>query len=158
MNKPRNIKGIVKLTTYKTGELELKNINTNATDKEIRDFLSLYAKVLPESFVWKETCSEPYSVFAKEEPPTRKPEVSERSPAPLFPKGSEPATGTLMFIVLSAVRSVPLATLTLVRNRYFQISKQPVNQSNYTNVSVMLTKLIQRGLIQRVGKGLYKAI
>jgi len=164
----RNIKGIVKLTTYKTGELELKNINPNASDKEIRDFLSLYARVLPESFTWGISRVESIPRFEEEVPKKfqpapvekaeRKPEVSERVPNPLFKKGSEPAAGTLMFIVLSAVRSVPLATLTLVRNRYFQISKQPVNQSNYTNVSVMLTKLIQRGLIQRVNKGLYKAV
>lgn len=163
----RKIVGRVNLTASKTGEIHLQNVNPNASDQEIREFLTLCARVLPDNFTWKDRQTQLVPSFASETSPrtepseaptTRKPEVSERTPAPIFKKGSEPAAGTLMFIVLSAVRSVPLATLLLVRNRYFQISKQPVNRSNYTNVSVMLTKLIQRGLIQRVGKGLYRAV
>lgn len=166
----RKIAGKVRVENARTGTINL-NVAPDVSDEKIRQFLALAAIVVPSSFDWDSATSAikteilpPEAEIPKKFQPApaekteRKPEVSERTPAPLFKKGSEPAAGTLMFIVLSAVRSVPLATLTLVRNRYFQISKQPVTKSNHTNVSVMLTKLIRRGLVQRIGKGLYKAL
>lgn len=166
----RKIAGKVRVENARTGTINL-NVAEGVSDEKIRQFLALAAIVVPSSFDWGSSASAikteilqpeaevpvnsgPYPAEKNE----RKPEVAERTPTPIFKKGSEPAPGTLMFIVLSAVRSMPLATLTLVRNRYFQISKQPVTQSNYTNVSVMLHKLIRRGLIQRVSKGVYKAV
>ena len=142
----RKIKGIVKIATSKVGELQLRNVNPNASDKEIRDFLSLYARVLPESFVWKDRLEEVSEIAfgdSKEAPTTRKTEVSHRTPTPIFKKGSEPAQGTLLRTVLLAVRSVPLATLTLIRSRYFGISNKPITKRNSVEVSVMLTKLIK---------------
>lgn len=166
----RKIAGKVRVENARIGTINL-NVAPDVSAEKIRQFLALAAIVTPSSFDWGSSASTikteilpPETEVPKKFRPTPteknepKPEVSERTPTPIFKKGSEPAAGTLMFIVLSAVRSAPEATLTLIRNRYFQISKQPVTQSNYTNVSVMLHKLIRRGLIQRVSKGVYKAI
>ena len=166
----RKIAGKVRVENARIGTINL-NVAPDVSAEKIRQFLALAAIVTPSSFDWGSSASTikteilpPETEVPKKFRPTPteknepKPEVSERTPTPIFKKGSEPAAGTLMFIVLSAVRSVPLATLTLVRNRYFQISRQPVNSNTYAGVSALLSELIKRGLVQRVSKGVYKAI
>lgn len=166
----RKIAGKVRVENARIGTINL-NVAPDVSAEKIRQFLALAAIVTPSSFDWGSSASTikteilpPETEVPKKFRPTPteknepKPEVSERTPTPIFKKGSEPAAGTLMFIVLSAVRSVPLATLTLVRNRYFQISRQPVNSNTYASVSALLSELIKRGLVQRVSKGVYKAV